>query len=421
MKKLQIKIITFLILAIIFCLPFYFIKIKYSWASLNLVEILIIALFLVWIFNRNTKHKIQDTKYYMSIILIIIGLVLSILSNKNYYIGLGILKGWFVLPIIFAIVLYDNLRRDESLLDKIFIVLFASGTFVAIEGIYYWLFGLITYDGRLRIYFDSPNQLAMFLAPALLVGLKLGFDKLRVQASKGKAEPWKKILVIVGIVTIMFNLYLTKSYGAWLAIAATLGVIFWLKYRKIAAKKYFAIYFIILIIFVGWIFFFKLKNIQSLGNRSSLASREIIWKSAGLMVEKNPIFGIGPGNFQVTYLEYQKYFPPYLEWSAPQPHNIFLAFWLESGLLGLAGFIWLLILFFRGNKKTRQWRGSLEAARKRNFEAGLICLAIILYFIIHGLVDTTYWRNDMAVIFWTVVAINIYLVGSIDSASRCLK
>jgi O-antigen ligase len=418
MKKLQIKIKTFLILAIIFCLPFFFIKIKYRWASLNLVEILILALFLVWIFNRKTKYKIQDTRYYIPIILIIVGLVLSILTNKNYYIGLGILKGWFVLPIIFAIVLYDNLRRDERLLDKIFIVLFVSGTFVAIEGIYYWLFGLITYDGRLRIFFDSPNQLAMFLAPAFLVGLKFGFEELRVQVSKGKAELWKKILVIAGIVTIMFNLYLTKSYSAWLAIAATLGVIFWLKYGKITAKKYFTIFFIILMIFVGWTVFSKLKNIQSLGNRSSLASREMIWKSASLMVEKNPIFGIGPGNFQGTYLEYQKYFPPYLEWSAPQPHNIFLAFWLESGLLGLAGFVWLLVLFFRGNKKTRQWQGSLEAARKRNFEASLICFAIILYFLIHGLVDTTYWRNDMAVIFWTVMAINMYLAGSVDPSSR---
>jgi O-antigen ligase len=405
-----------LILSILFLLPFYFIKIKYSWASLNLVDILILALFLVWIFSRNAKYKIQDTKYYMPIVLIIFGLVLSILVNKNYYIGLGILKGWFVFPIIFAIVLYDNLRRDERLLDKIFIVLFASGTFVAIEGIYYWLFGLITYDGRLRIFFDSPNQLAMFLAPAFLVGLKFGFEEPLRNVGGEKAELWKKILVIAGIVTIMLNLYLTKSYGAWLAIAATLGVIFWFKYGKITAKRYFVIFFIILMIFVGWAVFFKLKYIQSSGNRSSLASREMIWKSAGLMVEKNPIFGIGPGNFQGTYLEYQKYFPPYLEWSVPQPHNIFLAFWLESGLFGFAGFVWLLVLFFRSNKKTRQWRGSLDTIRKRNFEASLICLAIITYFLIHGIIDTTYWRNDMAVIFWTVMAINMYLAGSVDSA-----
>ena len=27
--------------------------------------------------------------------------------------------------------------------------------------------------------------------------------------------------------------------------------------------------------------------------------------------------------------EYQKHFPPYLEWAVPQPHNLYLAFWLQ--------------------------------------------------------------------------------------------
>ena len=71
------------------------------------------------------------------------------------------------------------------------------------------------------------------------------------------------------------------------------------------------------------------------------------------MIEKNPLFGIGPGNFQNKYLEYQKYFPPYLEWSAPQPHNIFLAFWLESGLLGLAGFVIIAFCIFSAIIKKR--------------------------------------------------------------------
>src|SRR3989339_2111590 len=124
-----------LILSTLFFLPFYFIKFKHDWISLSLVEILVIALFLVWFSNKVIKYAIRYTQYAIPTALIITGLILSILINKNYYVGLGILKGWFVLPIIFAVILYNNLKKDEKLLDRVFVVLFASGVFVAAEGI----------------------------------------------------------------------------------------------------------------------------------------------------------------------------------------------------------------------------------------------------------------------------------------------
>jgi len=375
-----------------------------------LIEILIIILFLFWIFCRNTKYKIQNTKYKMPVALIFFGLLSSVLTNKNYYIGLGVVKGWFVLPIIFALILYDNLKKNEKILSWSLWAIFSGGALVAIEGMRYWLFSLVTYDGRLRIFFDSPNQLAMYLAPVFLIGVLMSnLEELsRFYRDKEKIEPWKRSAVIFSLVLILFNLYLTKSYGAWLSLGLTVTAILWLKYRKKWQKKY-IVASIILIIFIVAAGFFKVESIKKLGDRSSLASRFMIWKSAGLMIQKNPIFGIGPGNFQNKYLEYQKYFPPYLEWAVPQPHNLYLAFWLESGLIGLIGFFWLVWLFFRDNKKARQGRDSPEAVRENNLATGFLCLAIILYFLIHGLIDTTYWRNDMAIVFWAVIAANVYL------------
>jgi O-antigen ligase len=391
-KSFNVEI--FLILTILFLLPFYFIKFKYSWISLNLVEILISLLFLFWFFNKEKKFSILNSQFSIPVNLIFTGLFLSIIANKNYYVGLGIIKGWFLLPIIFSVIFCDSLEKNEKLLGWSLAALFFGGALVSIEGIYYWFSGLLTFDGRLDIFYDSPNQLAMYLAPVFLIGF-LRFDLSKLLRSNLKIR-----LHAICLLLITFNLYLTKSYGAWLAISLTLVAIFCLKYRKIWSKKYF---FIVLIIFVAFITitgFEKFENIKNLGERSSLASRIMIWKSAVLMIKSNPLFGIGPGSFQSKYLEYQKYFPPYLEWAVPQPHNLYLAFWLESGIIGLAGFIWLMILFFRDNKR----------AIKNNRSYGTICFAIILYFLIHGLVDTTYWRNDMAVVFWIVITINFYLM-----------
>jgi len=99
------------------------------------------------------------------------------------------------------------------------------------------------------------------------------------------------------------------------------------------------------------------------------------------------VIGIGPGTLG-------KYFPPYPQWGVPQPHNIFLAFLFQTGLIGFLGFIWTLILFFK------------TGIRKLNTNPVTICLiSLMSYTLIHGLADTTYWKNDLAVIFWIIVGL----------------
>jgi len=391
MEKLQTKIQNYLILTILFLLPVYLVKIRFGWISFNALELLIASLFILWIFNKDAKHQILDKKYKIPIFLIFIGLFLSTISGKDYYTSLGAIKGWFIFPIIFGIVFFDALKKDETILKKSLLTLFFSGTAVSAIGIVFKFFGNLTFDGRLKIFWDSPNQLAMFLAIPFLIGLFFTW--------KEKKEKRKKLYILC-LALIGLSLLCTFSYGAWLAIGMAIIVITGLEYGKIIQKKYLAIFLLILLIFLGWAIFSKYKSVQNTGERSSLASRFMIWKSSGRMIESSPFFGIGPGNFQEKYLEYQKYFPPYLEWSAPQPHNIFLAFWLESGLAGLIGFVCLLILFFRDNK----------IAIKNNRDLGILFLAIMIYVLIHGLVDTTYWRNDLAVVFWVVILANYFFV-----------
>jgi O-antigen ligase len=389
------KMQTRLILITLFFLPVYLIKIKFSWLSFNALELLIGILFLLWIFNKEKKYLIFSTKYFIPVLLIFIGLFLSVFANKNYYIGLGVIKGWFAFPIIFAIIFFDALKKDESLLKKSLLALFFSGVAVSAAGVAYEFLGILTYDNRLKAFWDSPNQLAMFLAVPFLIG---AFFALREKEAK------KKRLYVLSTILVGLSLYFSYSYGAWLAIAVAIFVIFWLEHGEKGQKKYLKIFAILLIILFALASLNKYKSTENLGVRSSLASRVTIWKSAGLMIGNNPFFGIGPGNFQEKYLEYQKYFPPYLEWSAPQPHNIFLAFWLESGFVGLIGFIILLFYFFRDNK----------IAIKNNRDLGILFLAIMMYLLIHGSVDTTYWRNDLAAVFWMVIAANYFLVEKND-------
>ena len=75
--------------------------------SFNVLELLVAILFLIWIFNKDKKYpptrdhpRVQNTntKYTRLSCLYSPDLFLSIIANKNYYTGLGAIKGWFVVP-----------------------------------------------------------------------------------------------------------------------------------------------------------------------------------------------------------------------------------------------------------------------------------------------------------------------------------
>ncbi|MDP3962279.1 MAG: O-antigen ligase family protein, partial [bacterium] len=135
----------------------------------------------------------------------------------------------------------------------------------------------------------------------------------------------------------------------------------------------------------------KWQALTQLENRSSFASRMMIWQSAGKMIADNPIFGIGLGRFQEVYLEYQKYFPPYLEWAVPQPHNLYFAVWLQTGLMGLIGFTLLIawVIFLLVKNKSRE---------------SALLLGLLTLYLLYGLFDTPFFKTDLAFAFWLVIA-----------------
>jgi putative inorganic carbon (hco3(-)) transporter len=268
--------------------------------------------------------------------------------------------------------------------------LFFSGSVLAFVGLGYWLSSELTYDGRLKIFYNSPNELAMYLSIMFLVGTVL-FLKAR--------ENREKFFIIFGLMLILVNLFLTLSFAAWAGAGLSFGVMIILLKPKRFFKIIIATFAILVLAFVSQAGSKKIHNLLLENGRSSLDSRIQVWKASGLMIKGSPIFGIGPANFQNKYLEYQKYFPPYLEWAVPQPHNMYLAFWLEAGLLGFVGFIGLIMKFFVDNKK------AITSDRL----IGALCASLMVYFLIHGSLDTTYWRNDMAVLFWMMVSLNIYV------------
>jgi O-antigen ligase len=382
MKKL-LNLENFIYL-IIFFLPAYLLRAVVLGLPTNVLEILIFILFISWIVwgKLNQERIIPFAKYVFPIALIFLGLSLSTLINRNSSVGFGIMKGWFFFPLILFFLTSQIIEKKKII--NIFKAYYLSSFFVAVIAFVYLIFGKLTYDSRLEAFFNSPNYLAMYLAPALIILAQVSISKFKVKRYGLEIRVFSLISGL--ILSVAF--YFTYSYAAWISVILSLIAVSIVRNRKIFRNK--TIFFLVLLIFI--IVFSQLSNEKLINiknfNRSSLESRIMIWNSAERILRDNWLVGIGPGNFQNTYLEYQRYYPPYLEWAVPHPHNLYLSFWLYGGILGIAGFLWAVA----------SWANDI--IKKDDNTLKFIVLGIMFYILMHGLFDTTYFKNDLAVVFW---------------------
>jgi O-antigen ligase len=352
----------------------------------SVLELIIYLVFGFWLFLKVKNNGLRFLSfkcfgYERPIFLIFLGVTLSTLFSVCLNVSAGIWKGWFLAPLLFLVVLTDVIRARKQIRDLL-AALTLSGAATAIISIFYWLNNDLTYDGRLKAFYLSANHLAMYLSPILILSFFLFFLV--------KRKVFKFLLILVYTLLILV-IYLTFSYGAWLGLLIALVFVLVVNKKK---KVVFlgALLAICLMFFVQ----FPSDKFQAMIDFAypSLNSRLVIWQSAWEIIKDHPLIGIGPGLFQKYYLNYQPRFEPYLEWAVPQPHNLFLAFWLQTGLIGLIGFGWLLIVFFAKNLK------------KNRSIFDILLMAVMVYILTHGLIDTPYWKNDLSIIFWLIIGLS---------------
>lgn len=307
--------------------------------------------------------------------------------------GFGILKAWFFFPFLFGWLLYQAASWFHWFRNTVILGIVYMTVSIATVAIFFGFLGGYTYDGRLVGLWQSPNFLALLLAPIWPFFLLL----LCRESTRQKKNIPSIVMALFGSVVSLLALLLTRSYGGIIAADVSALLFFHLGFPK-PFQKYTR--FLLALVLAGSVLFgtifLKNSSLQeyfSPDSRSSFASRVMIWRSSVKMLADSPIFGIGPGNFQDVYLVYQQFFPPYLEWAVPEPHNVFLAFWLHSGLIGLIAFLGLLWLWFY-----RLFHALPNGARLE-LAALLAAMSSIL---VHGLIDTPYWRTNLSFLFWMI-------------------
>lgn len=143
----------------------------------------------------------------------------------------------------------------------------------------------------------------------------------------------------------------------------------------------------------------EINKYWNLYRLSTVQWRLDIWSDALRMIGERPFFGHGPNTFMDLFLYYQDGFAKQRPTYA---HNCALQIAVETGILGLICFTWILIASFKSVELTIR-KLSIVQSKEKLVLAGLLSASLI--FLIHSFFDTNFYSTKLFSAFWALMGI----------------
>jgi putative inorganic carbon (HCO3(-)) transporter len=196
-------------------------------------------------------------------------------------------------------------------------------------------------EGVLNGNYSNPNDLALAIVISLPLCLALLF--------LGRNVVWKAAWAFA-MVVMAYAVFLTGSRGGFLALAMTIGVCLW--EFAIRGRRTYLLVLTGVAVVVLWIASSAILGERLMGTfnskedvesayGSSQARQELFWRSIEVTL-RHPLFGVGPGNFQV------------MSGSWHQTHNSYTQMSSEGGLPALILYVMILWCGFKNVKAAKR-------------------------------------------------------------------
>jgi O-antigen ligase len=328
---------------------------------ITLPSIILLVFLFIKEFGFNFKDYVKIPKEIsFFIMLLFITLTFSTLNSSHFLTSLAASIRMFIFLFI-AYLFYSFLTDEKNILVYIYsliMVLFVIGSLMIIDLLNV---GIQLYFQRIFLtsFFNLQGSLAytgytvFFITISLLTGM---FYLERFNSNKYK---------IILFLLFLFNLIvllLANSRGG--IVASIISIIFILSVlnRTLLLKSIVSISIIILTLFLASKDFNEAVNTYL--RLETVSDREVYWQTGIDIISDYPVFGLGPDTFDKNFFSYSPssilfyYRPEIAIQGKPHPHNFFLYFTAENGILGFITSITLFIIFFHiafgSMKRTRQ-------------------------------------------------------------------
>ena len=379
------RIVLFSIYATVFFLPI-------SNALIETFSIMAIVFYAIKKILQYRDVQISPVGFAVLVYFIICGFSIFISSNPE--ISLNAFIGKVAQNILFFFVVAETLNTERRVKNLLYI-LFFSASVVGVDGIYQHF----THKDfiRHRPYYDIPrihasfansNGLACYLQIVSFFVLVSLFIKLRFKLFK--------ILFAALFVLLVICLVLTSSRGGLYAFIS--GILFMGIWIRAIMISFLALG--IIIVSLSYFSWFKQRPdgfFAFLGGGDT--DRRQMWYAARMMFKSSPWVGVGLGTFMFNFRKFTDGVYPQ---GVPYAHNCYLQIADETGIIGLAVFLSILVLFF--------WSGikRINSGQKTFFWYILLAsLAAVFGYCVQMAVDVIFYSLDLGILFWLLLGLGV--------------
>ena len=373
----------------------------------TLLENLILFTIIVFVFEslRQRTAIAWRSPFAIPALLFVLAGAISVVDAPDRRAALGLYRAYILEPVAFALVvttICTTARRAYLVLGGLCL----GGIWVGLPNALVVLAAIGTHNYKVTdtppvVIYLTQNAVALYLEP-LIAATAAMFLYVPDRRFRGLALTALLVLLPVELLTL--------SRGGFLAVGAVAFAL--------ALSHRFRLWLILGMAGAGLL----VTRIPLIGTRIALETKNVygntvffryeIWTATARLLRQRPLTGAGLSGFATRIAPFWNAAHPLPSQRFIDPHNILLNFWVETGLLGLIAFTWiflaLVLITWRG------WRRASPDWRPLSLGVLLALVAIA----VHGLVDVPYFKNDLSLEFWVLVAIGLATYRSIGGVAR---